>query len=140
VAQQLGAGQSRSCPGNGTHPKRSSNICERLSSTPVASSGSPSRNAGVVSEWRAVLHAQRSAGPHGMLAEALQHGPSTQQSRGAATRSRNHPACELRANMVGGTKTPGWSPLHDPPGGVPIEAVVPRLLMRQLANSSMSRM
>ena len=23
----------------------------------------------------------------------------------------NHPACELRTHMVGGTKTPGWSPI-----------------------------
>ena len=29
---------------------------------------------------------------------------AAQQSRGPATRSRNHPACELRTNMVGGTK------------------------------------
>ena len=26
-----------------------------------------------------------------------------------ATRARNRPACELRTNMVDGTKTPGWS-------------------------------
>ena len=32
-----------------------------------------------------------------------------QQSRGPATRTRNPPACELRTNMVGGVKTPGWS-------------------------------
>jgi transposase InsO family protein len=41
--------------------------------------------------------------------EVLQHGPPAQQSRGPATRSRNHPACELRTHMAGGTTTPGWS-------------------------------
>ena len=65
--------------------------------------------AGTVSERRGILHAQGSADPDGTLANSLQHGPPTQQSRGAATRSRNHPACELRTHMGGGTKTPGWS-------------------------------
>ena len=37
------------------------------------------------------------------------HNPPAQQSRGPATCPRNPPACELRTNMVGGTKTPGWS-------------------------------
>ena len=65
--------------------------------------------AGAVSERRAVLHTQGSADPDRTLADPLQHGPSTQQSRRPATRSRNHPACELRANMVGGTNILGWS-------------------------------
>jgi hypothetical protein len=71
--------------------------------------GITEQNAGAVSGWRAVLHAYRSAGPDGILADPLQHGPSTQQSRGPTTRSQNHPACGLRANMIGGTTTPGWS-------------------------------
>ena len=50
-------------------------------------------------------------GHDGPLEHALQHGPSAQQSRGSATRTRNLPGCELRTNMVGGTKTPGWSEL-----------------------------
>src|SRR6185295_20415237 len=54
-------------------------------------------------------HAERSPDHHRTLEDSLQHGPSAQQSRGPATRSRNYPACELRTNMVGGTKTPGWS-------------------------------
>jgi hypothetical protein len=64
---------------------------------------------GAVFERRAVLHTQRSTGHDGPLENALQHGPSAQQSRGPATHTRNPPACERRTNMVGGTKTPGWS-------------------------------
>src|SRR6185295_3246523 len=60
-------------------------------------------------ERRAVLHTQGSTDHDGPLENALQHGPSAQQSRGPATRTRNPSACELRTNIVGGTKTPGWS-------------------------------
>src|SRR5215472_10838560 len=66
-------------------------------------------NAGPVSQGRAVLYTEGSADSDGALADPRQHGPSAQQSRGPATRSRNLPACELKAHMVGGTKTPGWS-------------------------------
>ena len=111
-------GEVTATPGNGTRPKRSSYICERLSSTPakawrwstpVASSASPSKDTGTVSERRGVLHAQGSADFDGTLADSLQHGPSTQQSRGQPPAPQNDPACELRTHMVGGTKTPGWS-------------------------------
>src|SRR5215469_2249505 len=71
--------------------------------------GITEQNAGTVSRRGAVLYTARSADPNGPLADALQHGPSAQQSRGPATRSRNLPACELKANMVGGTKNPGRS-------------------------------
>ena len=67
------------------------------------------QNAGTVPQRRTVLHAEGSANSDGTLADSLQHGPSTQQSRGPATRSRNPLACELRTNIVGGIKTPGWS-------------------------------
>src|SRR5215469_12815198 len=73
--------------------------------------GITEQNAGTVSRRGAVLYTARSADPNGPLADALQHGPSAQQSRGPATRSRNLPACELKANMVGGTKNPGRSVL-----------------------------
>ena len=87
--------------------------------------GITEQDAGTVSERRGVLHAQGSADPDGTLADPLQQGPPTQQSRRPATRSRNHPACELRANMVGGTNIPGWSiashetfdPVSDPRSG-----------------------
>ncbi len=44
-----------------------------------------------------------------ILADSRQHGLTTPQPWGAATYPRSHPACQLRANMVGGTNTPGWS-------------------------------
>ncbi len=72
--------------------------------------GITEQDAGAVFERRAVLHTQGSTDHDGPLENSLQHGPSAQQSRGPATRTRNRPACELRTNMVGGTKTPGWSP------------------------------
>src|SRR5262249_4796243 len=99
-------------------PKRFFNICERLSSTaakawpcstPAGSSASPSKDARSASQRGTVLHAERSPDHHRTLEDSLQHGPSAQQSRGPATRSRNYPACELRTNMGGGTKTPSWS-------------------------------
>ena len=31
---------------------------------------------------------------------------------GPATRARNHPASELKANMVSGEKTPNWSIIY----------------------------
>src|SRR4029077_16311874 len=78
-------------------------------STPAGSSASPSKDARSASQRGTVLHAERSPDHHRTLEDSLQHGPSAQQSRGPATRSRNYPTCELRTNMVGGTKTPGWS-------------------------------
>ena len=71
--------------------------------------GITEQDARSASQRGTVLHAERSPDHHRTLEDSLQHGPSTQQSRGPATRSRNYPACELRTNMVGGTKTPGWS-------------------------------
>ena len=103
---------------NGTHPKRSFNICGRSSlklakdwrcSTPVGSSALLSKNAGAVSQWRAVLHTQGSADLDGTLEKSRQHKTSSQQSQGPATGSRNDPTCELSTNMVGGTTIPGWS-------------------------------
>src|SRR5215472_15631631 len=72
------------------------------------------QDAGPVSQWRAVLDAPRSADSDGTLADPRPYRPSAQESRGPATRSRSPPACELKAHMVGGTNTPGWSmgPLH----------------------------
>src|SRR6185503_189957 len=78
------------------------------------SSASPSKDARSASQRGTVLHAERSPDHHRTLEDSLQHGPSAQQSRGPATRSRNYPACELRTNMVGGTKTPGWSVIETP--------------------------
>src|SRR6185503_7846755 len=66
-------------------------------------------NEGAVSRRGTVLCTQGSADHDGTLTETLQHGPSARQSKRPATRSRNHPACELKTNMVGGTTTPGWS-------------------------------
>ena len=74
--------------------------------------GITEQNARSASQRGTVLHAERSPDHHRTLEDSLQHGPSTQQSRGPATRSRNYPASELRTNMVGGTKTPGWSLLE----------------------------
>ncbi len=71
--------------------------------------GITEQDARSASQRGTVLHAERSPDHHRTLEDSLQHGPSAQQSRGPATRSRNYPACELRTNMVGGTKTPGWS-------------------------------
>ena len=71
--------------------------------------GITEQNEGAVSRRGTVPYTQGSADHEGTLAETLQHGPSTRQSRRPATRSRNHPACELKTNMVGGTTTPGWS-------------------------------
>jgi len=71
--------------------------------------GITEQNEGAVSRRGTVLYTQGSADHDGTLAETLQHGPSARQSRRPATRSRNHPACELKTNMVGGTTTPGWS-------------------------------
>ena len=71
--------------------------------------GITEQDARSASQRGTVLHAERSPDHHRTLENSLQHGPSAQQSRGPATRSRNYPACELRTNMVGGTKTPGWS-------------------------------
>src|SRR2546427_12869533 len=52
------------------------------------------------------------------MEDSLQHGPATQQPWGEATCPRSHPACELRTNMVGGTKTPGRSLGLEAPGKV----------------------
>src|SRR6185436_16890906 len=71
--------------------------------------GITEQDARSASQRGTVLHAERSPDHHRTLEDSLQHGPSAQQSRGPATRSRNYPDCELRTNMVGGTKTPGWS-------------------------------
>jgi hypothetical protein len=71
--------------------------------------GITEQDAGAVFERGAVLHAQRSADSDRTLADPLQHGSSAQQSRRPTTGSRNPPACELKANIVGRTKTPGWS-------------------------------
>jgi hypothetical protein len=71
--------------------------------------GITEQDARSASQRGTVLHAERSPDHHRTPEDSLQHGPSAQQSRGPATRSRNYPACELRTNMVGGTKTPGWS-------------------------------
>ena len=71
--------------------------------------GITEQDARSASQRGTVLHAERSPDHHRTLEDSLQHGPSAQQSREPATRSRNYPACELRTNMVGGTKTPGWS-------------------------------
>src|SRR5262249_28597345 len=71
--------------------------------------GITEQDARSASQRGTVLHAERSPDHHRTLEDSLQHGPSAQQSRGPATRSRNYPACELRTNMVGGTTTPGWS-------------------------------
>src|ERR1700752_365636 len=110
--------RSGSCPRNGIRPKRLFNICERLNSTPAkawpcstpaGSSASRSKDARSASQRGTVLHAERSPDHHRTLEDSLQHGPSAQQSRGPATRSRNYPAGELRTNMVGGIKTPGWA-------------------------------
>ena len=69
--------------------------------------GITEQNEGAVSRRGTVPYTQGSADHEGTLAETLQHGPSTRQSRRPATRSRNHPACELKTNMAGGTTTPG---------------------------------
>src|SRR5215510_13273445 len=71
--------------------------------------GITEQDARSASQRGTVLHAERSPDHHRTLEDSLQHGPSVQQSRWSATRSRNYPACELRTNMGGGTKTPGWS-------------------------------
>src|SRR5215510_1362238 len=71
--------------------------------------GITEQDARSASQRGTVLHAERSPDHHRTLEDSLQHGPSAQQSRGPATRSRNYPACELRTNMGGGTTTPGWS-------------------------------
>src|SRR5262249_48778041 len=76
---------------------------------PCRQLGITEQDARSASQRGTVLHAERSPDHHRTLEDSLQHGPSAQQSRGPATRSRNHPACELRTNMGGGTKTPGWS-------------------------------
>ena len=57
-------------------------------------------NEGAVSRRGTVLCTQGSADHDGTLTETLQHGPSARQSKRPATRSRNHPACELKTNMV----------------------------------------
>src|SRR5262249_19129822 len=71
--------------------------------------GITEENAGTVSRRRAVLYAARSAVPDGPLVDSLQHGPSAQQSRGPATRSRIPSGCELKTHMVDGTKNSGRS-------------------------------
>ena len=62
--------------------------------------GITEQNEGAVSRRGTVPYTQGSADHEGTLAETLQHGPSTRQSRRPVTRSRNHPACELKTNMV----------------------------------------
>ena len=62
-----------------------------------------------MSQVPAVLHAEGSENSDRTVADPLQYGPSAQQSRGPATRFRNPPAGELKANIAGGAKTPGWS-------------------------------
>ena len=66
--------------------------------------GITEQDARSASQRGTVLHAGRSPDHHRTLEDSLQHGPSAQQSRGPATRSRNYPDCELRTNMVGGRK------------------------------------
>src|SRR5215831_11552463 len=78
--------------------------------------GITEQDARSASQRGTVLHAERSPDHHRTLEDSLQHGPSAQQSQGPATRSRNYPACELRTNMGGGTKTPGWSGSNETPG------------------------
>lgn len=113
-------------------------------STPAGSSASPSKDARSASQRGTVLHAERSPDHHRTLEDSLQHGPSAQQSRGPATRSRNYPACELRTNMEGGTKTPGWSPIPPAPalfdeflvdvGAIQQEHISQRALQKCLRN------
>src|SRR5262245_46384674 len=66
--------------------------------------GITEQDARSASQRGTVLHAERSPDHHRTLEDSLQHGPSAQQSREPATRSRNYPACELRTNMGGGTQ------------------------------------
>ena len=75
----------------------------------TATSNRSMANAGPVSQWRAVLHAQGREKSDPTVADTLQYGPTAQRSRGPATRSRNPPAGELRTDIDDGTKTPDWS-------------------------------